>query len=54
MIGRPIVRMSLAGGAEAVKTYLEYVSGELRQAMLMTGSDAVQQISRSMLISSAI
>ncbi len=50
MIGRPIARMSLAGGAEAVKAYLEFVKSELRRAMLMTGCDSIEQISPSILI----
>lgn len=51
MIGRPIARMSLAGGPEAVKTYLDFVKSELRRAMLMTGCDTIAQVSKSILIS---
>ncbi|MBU2510870.1 alpha-hydroxy-acid oxidizing protein [bacterium] len=54
MIGRPIARMSLAGGAEAVKTYLEFVKSELRRAMLMTGCDTVDQITKSILINTRL
>lgn len=36
-IGRPLLRMSLAGGAEAVSMYYNYVKGDLRRAMIMTG-----------------
>jgi len=50
MIGRPLARMSLAGGPEAVKTYLDFVKSELRRAMLMTGCDTVSEISDSILI----
>ncbi len=50
MIGRPIARMSLAGGPEAVKAYLDFVKSELRRAMLMTGCDTINQISRAILI----
>ena len=54
MIGRPIARMSLAGGPEAVKAYLDFVEGELRRAMLMTGCDSVEQISSSILINTKL
>lgn len=50
LIGRPIARMSLAGGAEAVRMYYEYVTGDLRMAMIMTGCDAVQEISGAVLV----
>ncbi len=50
MIGRPIARMSLAGGPEAVQSYLEFVKSELRRAMLMTGCDTIDQITKSILI----
>ncbi|MHA2140026.1 MAG: alpha-hydroxy-acid oxidizing protein [Candidatus Thorarchaeota archaeon] len=36
-IGRPLLRMSLAGGADAVSMYFNYVKGDLRRAMIMTG-----------------
>lgn len=54
MIGRPIARMSLAGGPEAVKAYLDFVKSELRRAMLMTGCDDVDQISNSILINTKL
>ena len=54
MMGRPMARMSLAGGPEAVKTYLEFVKSELRRAMLMTGCDGINQISSSILVSTRI
>jgi 4-hydroxymandelate oxidase len=44
LIGRPLARMSLAGGAEAVRLYYEYVLGDLRMAMIMTGCDSVKEI----------
>jgi len=44
LIGRPIARMSLAGGAEGVRMYYEYVLGDLRMAMIMTGCDSVDEI----------
>ncbi|HUL39482.1 MAG TPA: alpha-hydroxy-acid oxidizing protein [Methanomassiliicoccales archaeon] len=37
LIGRPLARMSLAGGGDAVKLYLDYVKSDLRMAMIMTG-----------------
>jgi hypothetical protein len=45
LIGRPMARMSMAGGPEAVKLYLDYVKKDLRMAMLMTGCDSLREIS---------
>ncbi len=50
MMGRPMARMSLAGGPEAVSTYLDFVKSELRRAMLMTGCDNIAQVTKSILI----
>jgi len=50
MIGRPLLRMNLAGGAKAIKVYLDQVKKDLRSAMLMTGSDNLAEISRDLLV----
>lgn len=50
LIGRPLAQMSIAGGSDAVKLYLDYVKKDFRLAMLMTGCDTVKEISRKMLI----
>ncbi len=50
LIGRPIAQANLAGGAQAVKTYLDYVKSDFRRAMLMTCCDSVEEISRDVLI----
>ncbi|MCP4757525.1 MAG: hypothetical protein GY866_42245 [Proteobacteria bacterium] len=50
MIGRPIARMSIAGGPEAVERYPTYIQSELRRAMLMTGCDDLKQISSNVLV----
>ena len=52
LIGRPLARMSLAGGAAAVKAYFDYVRGDLRRAMLMTGCDSLADVTRDILIRS--
>ena len=50
MIGRPLARMALAGGEEAVAMYLEYVAKEFRSAMLMTGCDNLDEINNDILV----
>ncbi len=50
LIGRPLARISLAGGAVAVKKYLDYVRADLRLAMIMTGCDSLQDVNRQILI----
>jgi len=49
LIGRPLARMSIAGGGEAVSLYLDYVRKELRNAMIMTGCDGISEVSGSIL-----
>jgi isopentenyl diphosphate isomerase/L-lactate dehydrogenase-like FMN-dependent dehydrogenase len=49
LIGRPLARMSLAGGSAAVKAYFDYVRGDLRRAMLMTGCDSLAEITQDIL-----
>jgi isopentenyl diphosphate isomerase/L-lactate dehydrogenase-like FMN-dependent dehydrogenase len=51
LIGRPLAWMSLAGGPQAVAMYLDYVKKDVRMAMIMTGCDALQEISRKIIIS---
>ena len=53
LIGRPLARMALAGGIDAVTQYLTYVQGDLRRAMLLTGCDTLQEISADILVKSA-
>jgi isopentenyl diphosphate isomerase/L-lactate dehydrogenase-like FMN-dependent dehydrogenase/rubredoxin len=49
-IGRPLARMSLAGGAEAVEMYLNYVKGDLRRAMIMTGCATIKDATMDILV----
>jgi hypothetical protein len=50
LIGRPLARMTLAGGAEAVKQYLLYVKGDLRRGMIMTGCDNLKEVTNDILV----
>jgi isopentenyl diphosphate isomerase/L-lactate dehydrogenase-like FMN-dependent dehydrogenase/rubredoxin len=50
LIGRELARMSLAGGPEAVKMYLDYVKTDLRMAMIMTCCDSLKEITKDKLI----
>ncbi|MBR9704120.1 hypothetical protein GOV12_01810 [Candidatus Pacearchaeota archaeon] len=49
-IGRPLIRMAIAGGPWAVKDYLDYVKKDFRNAMLMTGCDNLSEINKDILI----
>jgi 4-hydroxymandelate oxidase len=51
LIGRPLAWMSLAGGAEAVAKYLDYVRNDLRMAMIMTCCDSLKEVSPKILVS---
>ncbi|HDQ08741.1 MAG TPA: alpha-hydroxy-acid oxidizing protein [Methanoculleus sp.] len=53
LIGRPLARMSIAGGAEAVRMYLSYVQDDLRRGMILTGCDTLDEITRDILVSSS-
>jgi len=50
-IGRPLLRMSLAGGGEAVSLYYNYVKGDLRRAMIMTGCRTLKDATPDILAS---
>jgi 4-hydroxymandelate oxidase len=50
LIGRPLAWMSLAGGPEAVAFYLNYVKKNLRMAMIMTCCDALNEVSKDIII----
>jgi isopentenyl diphosphate isomerase/L-lactate dehydrogenase-like FMN-dependent dehydrogenase len=50
LIGRPLGRMSIAGGAEAVRMYLEYVRTDLRLGMIMTGCDSLEEVHSGILV----
>jgi len=52
LIGRPLARMSLAGGEEAVTKYLGYVKDDLRRAMIMTGCDNLKDATMDILVKS--
>lgn len=49
LMGRPIARMAIAGGAEAVRLYHEHVLSDLRLALIMTGCDDLEQVGPSIL-----
>ncbi|MDT8358687.1 MAG: alpha-hydroxy-acid oxidizing protein, partial [Methanomicrobiaceae archaeon] len=50
LIGRPMARMSIAGGAEAVRMYFEYVKDDLRRGMILTGCDTLDEVSGEILV----
>jgi isopentenyl diphosphate isomerase/L-lactate dehydrogenase-like FMN-dependent dehydrogenase/rubredoxin len=50
LAGRPLGRMALAGGAQAVKKHLEYFKQDLRMAMVMTGCDNIREITGDVVI----
>lgn len=52
LIGRPLARMSIAGGAEAVRMYLEYVKDDIRRAMILTGCDTLSEANGDILVKS--
>ncbi|MEW6010264.1 MAG: alpha-hydroxy-acid oxidizing protein [Euryarchaeota archaeon] len=49
LIGRPLARMSIAGGEKAVKMYFDYVKDDLRRAMILTGCDSLPDAKKSIL-----
>lgn len=50
LVGRPMARMALTGGAEAIFKYLDYMKSDLRRAMLMTGCDNLPEITSDILV----
>ena len=52
LIGRPLARLSIAGGEVAVKMYFKYVKEDLRRAMILTGCDNLMDATMDILIRS--
>jgi 4-hydroxymandelate oxidase len=52
LIGRPIARLSLAGGEVAVKMYYKYVKDDLYRAMILTGCDNINEVNLDILTTS--
>ncbi|HSQ02228.1 MAG TPA: alpha-hydroxy-acid oxidizing protein [Methanobacterium sp.] len=50
LIGRPLARLSIAGGEVAVKMYFKYVKEDLRRAMILTGCDKLTDATMDILI----
>ena len=45
MVGREMIRAALGGGAEAVRLELDFLSKDLRKAMIMTSCNSIAEIS---------
>jgi len=52
LIGRPLARLSLAGGEVAVKMYYKYVKDDLHNAMILTGCDNLGEVDMDILVRS--
>jgi len=52
LIGRPLARLSLAGGEVAVKMYYKYVKDDLHRAMILTGCDNLKDVNMDILVKS--
>lgn len=50
LVGRPLVRGSVGGGAQGVKLILDKLRGELESAMVLTGTADVKKVSRGILV----
>lgn len=49
LIGRPFVTASFGGKAEGVKAYIDYLKGELKSAMVLTGCKSIQNVDNRIL-----
>jgi isopentenyl diphosphate isomerase/L-lactate dehydrogenase-like FMN-dependent dehydrogenase len=49
LVGRPLVIAAFGGGREGVALHLNQLKGELFQAMLLTGTADVKNVSASIL-----
>jgi isopentenyl diphosphate isomerase/L-lactate dehydrogenase-like FMN-dependent dehydrogenase len=49
LVGRPILRAALGGGADGVRLHMEYMRSELRRGMLLTGCRTVADITPDVL-----
>ena len=49
LIGRPFVTASFGGKAEGVKSYIDFLKGELKSAMVLTGCKSIKDINNRIL-----
>lgn len=49
LIGRPFVSASFGGQAEGVRAYIDSLAADLKSAMILTGCNSIQDISRRIL-----
>ena len=54
MIGRPFSIAAIGGLQQGVETYIETISNELRQAMVLTGTESVTSVHKNILFSKKI
>jgi 4-hydroxymandelate oxidase len=52
LIGRPLARLSVAGGEVAVKMYYNYVKEDLKRAMILTGCNNLEDANIDILVRS--
>ena len=52
LIGRPLARLSIAGGEVAVKMYYNYVKEDLKRAMILTGCNNLKDANMDILVRS--
>jgi isopentenyl diphosphate isomerase/L-lactate dehydrogenase-like FMN-dependent dehydrogenase len=44
MVGREMIRAAIGGGAEGIRLELDFLSKDLRKAMIMTGCNSIADI----------
>jgi 4-hydroxymandelate oxidase len=49
LIGRPFVTASFGGKAEGVKSYIDFLKGELKSAMVLTGCNDIKSVNHRIL-----
>jgi 4-hydroxymandelate oxidase len=46
MVGREMTRAAIGGGADGVRTEMDFLANDLRKAMIMTSCNSIAEISK--------
>jgi isopentenyl diphosphate isomerase/L-lactate dehydrogenase-like FMN-dependent dehydrogenase len=49
MVGREMIRAAIGGGAEGIRIELDFLSKDLRKAMIMTSCNSIADINERIL-----
>jgi 4-hydroxymandelate oxidase len=54
LLGRPVIRAAIGGGAAGVKSHFDYIGSDLRRGMILTSTNSVKEVDRNILDSCSV